>query len=94
VFFITISVVLLQRNQGRFVWREEDDIMLLRDVVARNPWQYASQNQQSATWQAVCDSLNSGMEEGRVLATKRNVRDHTGKLVNDHSAQINEYRLW
>ena len=65
-------------------WTEEHDIILLREILAQDPYSYKTRSREHGQVQSIADVLNS-MQQLQFKVTSRFTRDHLNVLANEYS---------
>ena len=71
-------------------WTEEHDIILLREVLAQDPYSYKTgSRERGQVLQTIADVLNN-MQQPQFKVTSRSIRDHLNSLLSKFKSKTNK----
>ena len=71
-----------------FIWKKDDDMELLREVVHEEPYKFhVGSTKRGAAWTKIADNL---VQRGLVKATQRSVRNRFNSLMEEYRAREKE----
>lgn len=71
-----------------FIWKKDDDIKLLREVIHEEPYKFpVGSTKRGAAWTKIADNL---VRRGIVKATQRSVRNRFNSLMEEYHAREKE----